>query len=128
MRIGHIELFVNDTQRSKTFYAETLGFEIVALQGEYVWVKCGDTEILLRPGGPKPHPVTSVAYGFTAPSGPGQAIVLYTHELDAVVENLREKGLLLLAGADGPADCLAFTDPDGHWWQLVDPASHPIAV
>ena len=117
MKLGHIELFVQDPEESRQFYEDTLGFEVTSVQaeGRVVWVKLGETEILLRPGpgAPAAAQYQSAAAGLT----------LYTDDLDATVERLESKGLAL-AGLDGSDRCLTFQDPDGNWFQLVDPSDH----
>ncbi len=111
MKIGHIELFVKDVGRARHFYEVVLGCQLVAVQAEqFIWLKLGNTELLLRPGKPGPHPA---AYE-TAPAG----IVLYTSHLEETAARLAERGVVFSETVDG---CLAFCDPDGHWFQLVDP-------
>jgi catechol 2,3-dioxygenase-like lactoylglutathione lyase family enzyme len=114
MRIGHIELFVNDPAASKAFYTHVLGAELVDEQaaGRVVWVKLGDNELLLRPG----EPGDSAEIYKQARS----AICLYTDDLDAEVARLKLRGLAF-EGDDGPG-CPTFRDPDGNWFQLVNPA------
>ncbi len=113
MKPGHLELFVKDPQLSKAFYVDVLGFALVVEQpGGNVWVQCGDLEILLRPGS-NAHPAPDYQH---APS----ALVLYTPDLPGTAAALRERGLVF-RGTDGQPDCLTFTDPDGHWFQLVNP-------
>jgi catechol 2,3-dioxygenase-like lactoylglutathione lyase family enzyme len=116
MRIGHIELFVTDPARARKFYEDVLGFELVETQGErIVWLKSGDALILLRPG--TPHDA-SADYQ-SARSG----TVLYTDDLAAAMQTLRSRGLVF-NGCDGSDACPTFTDPDGNWFQLVDPSDH----
>lgn len=116
MRLGHIELFVSNPMQSLEFYRDVLGFEVVAIQGEqFVWMKSGDTEVLLRPGsgtGDVPH-YNQTSAGF----------VLYTTDLSSTATALQERGLEF-RGTDGSEQCLTFTDPDGHWFQLVNPEDH----
>jgi catechol 2,3-dioxygenase-like lactoylglutathione lyase family enzyme len=113
MRFGHIELFVQNTGESRRFYEEILGFEVTVVQseGKLVWLKLGDTEVLLRPG--QAHAAQSRYRD--ASSG----IVLYTDNLDQTLADLKRRGLEL-TGDDGPG-CPTFTDPDGHWFQVVNP-------
>lgn len=113
MQIGHTELFVRDPAASRDFYERVLGFEVVAVQhdGRIVWLRLGDAQILLRPG---PAPAAAADYQHA-----GRAIVLYCDDLDATLRTLAGRGLVL-RGDDGPG-CPTFTDPDGHWYQLVDP-------
>ena len=112
-KIGHIELFVSDALKSKQFYENVLGFEVVAVQGEqFVWVKAGEVEILLRQGSP-PKPAASYTQA-------GCGIVLYAEDLPVQLAVYRQRGLDLQP-MPGEPDCHVFQDPDGHWFQLVDP-------
>lgn len=112
MQIGHLEFFVPDPLASARFYTDVLEFEQVSVQGSrYVWLKCGDVEILLRPG-TAPHPAAEYA-------GAGSAVVLYTEFLEETRARLLAKGLEF-AGTDGSPECLTFRSPDGHWFQLVE--------
>lgn len=111
MKIGHIELFVKDPKKSASFYIEKLGFTLESDQGDYIWVKLNQTEILLRPG----NPVVNNLYEKTS-----IALVLYTDDLKKSQEKLRTSGIDFL-GFDQSLSCLTFQDPDGHWWQLVNP-------
>jgi catechol 2,3-dioxygenase len=111
MRVGHIELPVEDPVASGRFYVDVLGFELVANQGDtFVWVRAGDVELLLRPGPPRPAGARPEVTGIT----------LYSDDLPADVERLRAARIEL--ALEGP--CYHFQDPDGHWMQLVDPADH----
>lgn len=116
LRPGHIELFCHDVERSRVFYTTVLGFDVVDIQrGEFVWLRLGDLEILLRPGSPE-TPVS--AY-----QNSRQALVFYTDNLDRARTQLEANGLEF-KGTDGSGTCLTFTDPDGNWFQLVDPGDH----
>ena len=116
MKFGHIELFVKDPEQSKTFYQDVLGFEVTVVQDDqFVWLKSGDVEILLRPGQNESH-----AHDYAqAASG----LVLYTSDVGAARTALEARGLEF-KGTDGSDSCLTFTDPDGHWFQLVNPDAH----
>ena len=112
MKIGHIELFVKEPLASKEFYETMLGFETVMVQGQaYVWMRSGALEILLR----KENSRVSSVYE-TASHG----IVLYTDNLGRTSRELAQRGLQLHKMA-GSEKWLAFTDPDGHRFQLVNP-------
>jgi catechol 2,3-dioxygenase-like lactoylglutathione lyase family enzyme len=119
MRLGHIELFVDDARRSVDFYTGILGFGVVADQGKTIWLEKDGITILLRPGaGPTGTDPSSARHYNNASSG----IVIYTSDLPETMRALEERGLAF-QGDDGPG-CPTFTDPDGHWFQLVDPSSH----
>ncbi len=113
---GHIEIFVTDPIRSRHFYEEILGCTVEDVQGEeFVWLNLGKLTLLLRPG---KGSAQREEYR-EAESG----IVLYTNDLDAARKELQSRGLTF-RGTDGSDICLTFTDPDGHWFQLVDPGDH----
>jgi catechol 2,3-dioxygenase-like lactoylglutathione lyase family enzyme len=115
LKLGHVELFVRDPLKSREFYENILGFEVIAVQQEqFVWLSLGTLEILLRPGTPQSAP----EYRASA-----AGLVLYTNELEKTVEQLTGRGLIFGA-QEGSEDCYTFKDPDGHWFQLVDPADH----
>lgn len=118
MKVGHIELFVRDPMASKRFYEEVLGFTVDQVQGEmFVWLESGNATFLLRPGPATPG--DGSVYSEEAAAG----IVLYTDDLDAARRRLEDRGLAF-RGTDGSDACLTFQDPDGHWFQLVNPTEH----
>lgn len=114
LRLGHVELFVRDPQAAKAFYVDVLGFEVEAEQhgGRVVWLRLSDRALLLRPGTP---PSPGASYQATR-----AGLVLFTDDLDASLASLRARGLEV-RGDDGPG-CVTFTDPEGNWFQLVNPA------
>jgi catechol 2,3-dioxygenase-like lactoylglutathione lyase family enzyme len=112
MRLGHFEIFVADPVGSLPFYRDALGFELEEVQhGKFVWLKAGSTVLLLRPGANAPQ--------LDAYQRAPIALVLYTDDLAAATTRLQSNGVAI-RGDDGPG-CLTFCDPDGHWFQLVDP-------
>lgn len=111
MHIGHIELFVTDPLRSMAFYRDKLGFSVTTVQAEqFVWLQLGDQELLLRPGKTKSQ---STTYDET-----NIGLVLYAVNFPEKMAELQAKGINFVPMSDS---CAAFTDPDGHWFQLVDP-------
>lgn len=113
IKFGHIELFVASPQESKRFYRDVLGFEVTVEQGgDFIWLKSGEVEILLRPGKPPASPPDyhQAAAGY----------VLYTDDLPAALAELGARGLELQPMENEPG-CFTFSDPDGNWFQLVDP-------
>ncbi len=112
----HIEIFVKDPQSSMKFYTDVLGFELETVQHEkFVWLKSGSYVILLRPGknSEQAENYQSAKTGF----------VLYTEDLEKTKALLTGRGLEF-RGTDGSDNCLTFTDPDGNWFQLVNPDEH----
>ncbi len=113
MRFGHIEVFVTDPLKAKEFYEHVLGFEITEIQNEkYVWLKFGNNEFLLRPG---KNLLQTDQY-----KDSNTGFVLYTDNLEETKMELLSRRLVF-KGTDGSETCLTFTDPDGNWFQLVNP-------
>lgn len=116
MEFGHVEILATDPANSRLFYEGVLGFETVAVQHErFIWMKKGELEILIRPG----QPAQPAARYEDAPTG----IVFYTSELAETLAGLVARGLELKGTVDSDK-CYTFTDPDGNWFQLVDPGDH----
>ncbi len=116
LKIGHIEIFIKDPNVSKSFYKDILGFEQIEIQSDvYIWLRSQDVTILLRPGNP-----TGMAVNYQSSE---KGIVLYTNDLNKTSEELKSRGLEF-KGTDGSDKCLTFTDPDGNWFQLVNPSDH----
>jgi len=114
MKIGHIEIFVKDPMVSKDFYEKILGFTVTEVQHEkYVWLKLGETQILLRPG---KNDLKTNEYKDSK-----VGIVIYTDDHSKTRSELEGKGLVF-CGTDGSDSCLTFKDPDGNWFQLVNPS------
>ena len=116
MKFGHIEILSRDPDKALQFYRDILGFEVTIVQNErFIWLKKDDVEILIRPGNPpEPPPRYEDA---------GTGLVLYTKNLEILLAELVEKGLEIRGTVDS-GDCYTFTDPDGNWFQLVDPIEH----
>ena len=112
MRFRHVELFCRDTDVSKRFFSEGLGFDIEEeQQGGFVWLRSGGVEFLLRPGIHSDSSADSSQDAF-------QAIVLVTYNFEETCRRLASHGIPI-RGQDGSPDCLTFSGPDGHWFQLI---------
>jgi len=114
MRLGHLELFVADPLRSLEFYRDVLGFEVADVQGgRFVWVRAQGLELLLRPDRRQ--------QAEPGPAHSGPMVVLYTEDLDGAARVLTGRGVSLRA-LEGDPGGFSFSDPDGHWFQLVNAA------
>ena len=112
--IGHLEIFVKDPLKAKDFYIDVLGFELEEIQGEkVVWLKMNDKPILLRPG-ENTHPAETYHKA-------NIAMVIYTDDMQGTLDTYVKRGLVIKGDDTG---CPVFTDPDGNWFQLVNPAEH----
>lgn len=113
---GHTEIFVRDPVKSKEFYEKILGFELVEIQKDkFIWLKLGTNIFLLRPGENK---LIAEEYKNT-----NTGFVLYTGDLEKTKQELISRGLKF-SGTDGSDKCPTFKDPDGNWFQLVNPEQH----
>lgn len=113
IKLGHIEIFVKDPIKSIEFYEKILGFELTEIQHDkFVWLRSGNYEFLLGPG------INNLNAKQYKDSNSG--FVLYTDNLEKVKSELISRGLEF-RGTDGSDSCLTFTDPDGNWFQLVNP-------
>ena len=114
MRFGHIELFVAEPLESMTFYRDILGFSVTTIQADkYVWLQLGSQELLLRPIDGLIDSNRASAYEQTA-----IGLVLYSDNVAVTVSKLQARGIDFVPLPDG---CVSFADPDGHWYQLVNP-------
>lgn len=122
IKMGHIEVFVKDPMASKEFYCGVLGFELDTIQQDkFVWLRAGEYTVLLRPVlGDHRELYTGRGEEYSAAE---KGFVLYTNDLDSAKSDLESKGLVF-KGTDGSDRCLTFTDPDGNWFQLVNPDEH----
>lgn len=112
---GHIELFVDNVDVSKAFYTNVLLMPIIQDQGEFVWLEFGKIELLLRKG--SVH--DSDSYNSST-----HALILYTDNLVESKNFLESKGVRFLGTDDNNPKCLTFKDPNGLWFQLVNPNDH----
>ncbi len=113
MKLGHIEIFVPKPLQADRFYIDVLGFELVTIQSdEFVWLKSGAQEILLRTGRP---PLPGSTYHKS-----GHAFVLYCDDLAVALNHLAANGVAAECMKDS-ADCYEFQDPAGYWFQMVNP-------
>ena len=116
VKFGHIELFVTDPAASAAFYENILGFEpTVKVSESLIWMQLGEFEILLRQGTPN----TNAGRYEDGSKG----IVLYTDDTVGTKTQLEARGLIFKETVDSDK-CWTFTDPDGNWFQLVNPHDH----
>ena len=113
MAITHVQVLsvpVSDQNRSRDFYVETLGFDLMndqQLEPEMRWV-------MVRPRGAQTA-ITLVTWFPTMPAGSLTGLVLETDDLDAEVARLSALGLDIPAIEDTPwGRFVQFADPDGN--------------
>jgi catechol 2,3-dioxygenase-like lactoylglutathione lyase family enzyme len=114
MRIEIVSIPVTDQDRAKAFYAEALGFEVVADQpfGEdQRWVQ------LLPPGGGATITLTTWFDDY-AP-GTVRGLLLKVDDIRSAIADLRAQGVTVEDPYETPWGWFAgFADPDGNRWSL----------
>ena len=115
-RIGHVVLKVCDLERSKKFYAEVMGLEVMQLEPS---IKMA----FFASNGRDHHEFACVEVGADAP-GPQKGEIGLVHiafrlrdeeHLRAAYRELKEKQVPILSTVDhGITKSIYFRDPDGH--------------
>ena len=119
--VGAITMFIDDPQRSKAFYEQVFDAEAVYEDDDAVAFQFENMVVnLLR---------VPAARELIAPAPVGDAdapkrfqLTIWVQDTDAVCEQLATRGVELL---NGPMDrewgmrTAAFTDPDGHIWEIA---------
>ncbi len=123
--LGAITLFVDDPQRSKAFYEKAFGLSTVYEDENSAVIKFENTVLNLLK--------TAAAHDLIAPAtvaggdvGQRLQFTVWVDDTDAVCRELAARGVELL---NGPMDrpwgmrTAAFTDPDGHVWEVAQDLS-----
>lgn len=109
--IDHIVLHVRDLARSKKFYVDLLGMEV---EDEYSWgifMRCGKQMVALFEveSGERIHAGDEMNH---------MALRLKAGSYKQVKTVLEQAGVKV-TGRRGDPRCIYFSDPDGHWLQLL---------
>lgn len=112
-RFHHLVLFCADTERSRRFYEETLGFEYLRGYEGMHWFKVGDAELMLHPAEPsEKHGLPAIHFATPDVSA------LFARVVEAGLEPLdhQRPGALLTQPVTRPWGDVEFEllDPDGH--------------
>jgi catechol 2,3-dioxygenase-like lactoylglutathione lyase family enzyme len=119
--VGAVTLFVEDPQRSKSFYQDV--FEVPLLfEDESSAAFQFENTIINLLATPAAHEL--IAPGTVAGREAGSRVqfTIWVDDADSVCEDLARRGVELL---NGPMDrewgmrTAAFTDPDGHIWEVA---------
>lgn len=116
-QLGVMSVPVSDQDRSKKFYAEVLGFDVVAdtpFVNAQRWVQ-------LRPpqGGTS---ITLVTWFDAMPPGTLQGAVLECTDVESTYTDLQDRGLQFNGGITKEfwGTFTTFNDPDGNGWVLAE--------
>lgn len=124
-RVGAITMFVEDPERSKSFYERVFDAAPVHQDENSVAFEFDNTivNLLKRPAA---HELIAPAAVAGADAGASYQLTVWVDDADAACALLEERGVTLL---NGPMDrawgmrTAAFTDPDGHVWEVAQDLS-----
>jgi catechol 2,3-dioxygenase-like lactoylglutathione lyase family enzyme len=121
LRISVISIPVSDPERAKSFYADTLGFDVLA-DSEF---GPGQRWIQLAPEGHRNTSITLTTWFDDYAPGTVRGNILEVRDLDDAKTELGQRGLEFTGeDQDTPWGRFAgFQDPDGNRWSLHEPAS-----
>ena len=119
--VGAITLFVEDPKRSKTYYERVFEGPVLFEDESSVAFRFGDVIVNLL-ATPSAHELIEPAPVGRAEAGSRLQLTIFVEDANAVIEQLRERGVELL---NGPIDrpwgmrTAAFAGPDGHVWEIA---------
>jgi catechol 2,3-dioxygenase-like lactoylglutathione lyase family enzyme len=111
--IDHVVLHVRDLARSRKFYVEVLGFQVIHDTSWQSFLVCGSQQLGLFEAKPD-EPVH-------AGSAMNHLAFRLAEGDHAGVKATLEGAGIQVTGRPGDDDCLYFDDPDGHRLQLLTP-------
>jgi lactoylglutathione lyase len=119
--VGAITLFVDDPKRSKAFYEKVFDLSPVYEDEDATAFAFENTIVnLLR--APAAHELITPAVVAGGEGGSRLQLTIFVDDADAACEELATRGATLL---NGPIDrawgmrTAAFSDPDGHIWEVA---------
>jgi lactoylglutathione lyase len=119
--IGAITLFVEDTERAKSFYQKVFELEPGFEEDTDVMFRLENTLLFLTKSSEAPRMIAPAVAGSPG-NGPRHVFAIIVEDVDAVCAELAQKGVALL---NGPADrpwgmrTANFQDPDGYVWEIA---------
>ena len=119
--IEAITLFIDDVQRSKDFYSNVFGADVIHEDEVSVVFRFENTAINLLQSKAAPELISPAPVADQA-SGSRYQFTIGVEDVDTVCAELDQRGVHLL---NGPMDrpwgirTASFTDPDGHIWEIA---------
>ncbi|MEW5853048.1 MAG: VOC family protein [Myxococcota bacterium] len=103
--LNHLNIIVSNVERSSAFYEDLFGMERLWREGDFVFLRCGDTDLALTGGIPRVD--EKFHMGFRVDS---------RAEVDAWLEEVRRSGVALSHGPKDYGNYYTFScrDPDGY--------------
>lgn len=119
MRLNHAVLYVSDVSRSERFYADILGFEVMAREGPMVFMRA--------PGSDNHHDLGLFGLGTQAAAAAPGTTGLYhlawqvphIEDLASTRERLQAAGALVGASDHGATKSIYGVDPDGTEFEVM---------
>ena len=120
--VGAITLFVENPQRSKSFYEDVFGLSAIHEDDDAAAFSFGNTivNLLALPAARELIDPGAVA---SRESGSRFQLTIWVDDADAVCEELARRGVELLNGPmnrEWGMRTASFTDPDGHIWEIAE--------
>jgi lactoylglutathione lyase len=119
--VGAITMFVEDRQRSKSFYEKV--FEVAAINEDEDSVAFKFENLIVN------LLEVGAAHGLIGPAPVGRReagsrfqLTIWVEDVDAVCAELESRGITLLNGPmnrEWGVRTASFTDPDGHIWEVA---------
>jgi lactoylglutathione lyase len=119
--VGAITLFVEDPERSKSFYENVFDLSPVFEDENSVAFKFENMFVNLLKT-PAAHELIDPAVVAGQDAGSRFQLTIWVDDADAVSEELASRGVTLLNGPmnrEWGMRTAAFTDPDGHIWEVA---------
>jgi catechol 2,3-dioxygenase-like lactoylglutathione lyase family enzyme len=119
--VGAITMFIEDVQRSKSFYEQVFDAQATYEDDNAVAFHFDNTIVNLLKTGAAHELIEPATVGETS-AGSRFQLTIEVDDVDAVCSELSAKGVELL---NGPMDrewgvrTASFTDPDGHIWEVA---------
>jgi catechol 2,3-dioxygenase-like lactoylglutathione lyase family enzyme len=119
--VGAITLFVEDPQRSKSFYENVFDVPVIHEDDDATAFKFENTivNLLQRPAARELIAPAQVAGG---EAGSSFQLTIWVDDADEVCAELARRGVELLNGPvnrDWGVRTASFSDPDGHVWEIA---------
>ncbi len=118
--VGAITLFVEDPQRSKSFYEDVFGLSAIYEDAAAFSFENTIVNLLALPAARELIDPGAVA---SREAGSRFQLTIWVDDADAVCSELQTRGVELLNGPmnrEWGMRTASFTDPDGHIWEVAE--------
>jgi catechol 2,3-dioxygenase-like lactoylglutathione lyase family enzyme len=120
-KVGAITLFVEDVPRSKAFYRDIFGLDLIFEDDDSAAFRLENTIVNLLDAGAAPELIEPGAVA-GPDAGSRFQLTIWVDDADAACAELEARGVTLL---NGPMDrawgqrTACFADPSGHVWEIA---------